>query len=388
MADENSKIANASKKAPRKVLKTLPDEAFTNQQLSLFQDLMANTSLEKELLSNAIDLWDSVPRFSITRRRQAELRMLGGFLPIMTLKFQYRKKLFAIDIHPARLKIMGEDGKPTGETIEYFPSVREELIEHALRKLAVDENSGFYDKANFRSGCRFTLHQLRTHLASNGHSFRYDELIEGLSILSLSSIEISGEGEQGNVSYAQSNYLPMLIRVSRKDLSLNPDAKWFIQFHPLITDSIQKLTYRQFNYNRLMQCRSQISRWLISQLVMKYTQAALTNSFEMRFSTIKRDSALLEGYAQMRQAVAALDLAWKELKSLGVLTSYKKAEQRGARSKLEDAIYTIYPTPEFVSEQKTANKRLINAVNKPPQPKPKIHQAIKQITLPSLEDDE
>jgi hypothetical protein len=39
-----------------------------------------------------------------------------------------------------------------------------------------------------------------------------------------------------------------------------------------------------------MNCRTQLARWLIGQLVLKYTQAALTNSFEMRHSTIKRDS--------------------------------------------------------------------------------------------------
>jgi len=54
------------------------------------------------------------------------------------------------------------------------------------------------------------------------------------------------------------------------------------------------VTYRQFNYQRLMKCSTQLARWLIGQLVLKYTQAALINSFEMRYSTIKRDSALAQ----------------------------------------------------------------------------------------------
>ena len=35
-----------------------------------------------------------------------------------------------------------------------------------------------------------------------------------------------------------------------------------------------------------MRCTTRLSRWLTGQLVLKYTQAALSNSFEMRYSTI------------------------------------------------------------------------------------------------------
>ncbi|MFX8242797.1 hypothetical protein ABTL31_18730, partial [Acinetobacter baumannii] len=63
----------------------------------------------------------------------------------------------------------------------------------------------------------------------------------------------------------------------------------------------------------------------------------------MKYSTIKRDSGLLEGYKLERQAVAALDEAWDELVERQVLVSYSKSEQRGARSKLVDVSYTLQP---------------------------------------------
>ena len=59
-----------------------------------------------------------------------------------------------------------------------------------------------------------------------------------------------------------------------------------MQFHGLVTDSINQITYRQFNYQRLMKCSTQLARWLISQLVLKFTQAAVTQCFAMKFSTI------------------------------------------------------------------------------------------------------
>lgn len=392
MSRAGDDVTELPKKKPRQKLpKPVPAGAFANQQLSLFQEFLANTTDEKSGLANAVDLWDSVPRFAISRKRQDELRLPGGFLPISTITFKYRSHAMKVHIRPARLELRGKDGKPTGETVEYYPSAREELIEHALRKIAVDQQAGFFDKPDFRSGCRFTLHQLRSHLAAQGHALRYDELIEGIDILSLSSIEIEGEGDEEDITYTRMNYLSLLARVRRKDLAADPDAKWLVQFHPLITDSIQNITYRQFNYKRLMNCRTQLARWLIGQLVLKYTQAALTNSFEMRYSTIKRDSALLGGYKQERQAIAALDGAWAEVKGLGVLTNSKKSEQRGSRAKLEDVIYTLYPSPQFTAEQKAANRRQHDAqakVSPLPQhsPKPAMAQIQTQQDLTALVD--
>lgn len=352
-------IPIAKKKPAKKRISTykpVPPDAYSNHQLCLFQDFLANTNDERDQLGNAFDLWDSVPRFSITRKRQEEMRLPTGALPICTINFKYRGNEFKILIRPARLK-----DPITGEEKEHYPGAREELVEHALRKIAVDD--GFYDVDGFRSGCRFTLHRLRTHLADQGHTLRYDELTEALDILSLSNIDIQGETDDAEVCYTRMNYLSLLARVSKKDHPANnaQDSKWLIQFHPLITNSISNLTYRQFNYRRLMKCRTQLSRWLISQLVLKYTQASLTNNFIMRYSTIKRDSALLEGYKRERDAIFTLDASWDELKSLGVLTSYTKTEERGKRSKIVDVVYTIFPSPQFTAEQKASNRRLIDA---------------------------
>ena len=41
---------------------------FENVQLNLFQNFLCNTEEERERFSNAIDLWDSVPRYSVSRQ--------------------------------------------------------------------------------------------------------------------------------------------------------------------------------------------------------------------------------------------------------------------------------------------------------------------------------
>jgi hypothetical protein len=279
------------------------------------------------------------------------MRTAEGFLDVMETSFNYRGRPLTAFIHPARIK--GTDGK----RLSYYPSAREELIEHALRKISTEQHSGFFDQSSYRSGVRFSLHQLRKELEQQGHSLRYDELVEGLDILSLSAIEIAATNDDGDEAFARSTYLAALTGVKRKDYEADREKRWVAQFHPLVTQSIDQVTYRQFNYQRLMSCNTQLARWLISQLVLKYTQAAMLNSFEMRYSTVKRNSALLNGYGRERDAVAALDAAWEELKILGALSLIKKAEQRGARSKLEDVTYTLFPTNHFAAEQKAANRR-------------------------------
>jgi hypothetical protein len=130
------------------------------------------------------------------------------------------------------------------------------------------------------------------------------------------------------------------------------------QFHPLVTRAIDALTYRQFNYHQLMSHRNQPSRWIHKQLVMKFTFAALGTEFKMMFSTIKRDSALLTGYKETRQAVVAVVEAFEELTKAGLLMKVEKGhEVRGARNKLEDVEFVLTPSHTFVREVKAANKR-------------------------------
>jgi hypothetical protein len=52
-------------------------------------------------------------------------------------------------------------------------------------------------------------------------------------------------------------------------------AKWAVQFHPFVTDSIDKVTYRQFNYALLMSHESKLTRWLHKYVVLKCTGADL-----------------------------------------------------------------------------------------------------------------
>ena len=327
----------------------VPVFAFENAQLNLFQRFLANTDAQRESLSNAIDLWDSVPRYSISRQAMTKTRVNGEFLRKHELTFQHRGKTYTRIVSPAR--VTDADGKAR----DYYPSAAEELVEDALRKIATEQQAGYFDRPAFTSGVVFTLHALRLELKKRGHTRSYYEIVESLTILSQCIVEIipHGSGEAKIVGPC----LPTLAAVSRAQLRSDPKARWIISFHPLVTGSIDQVTYRQFNYHLMMSHSTQLARWLHKQLVLKFTFAEVMKPFDMRYSTIRRDSGLLDEYKRERDGMDKLEEAFAELKERKVIQHYKRDDVTGPRGKKLDIVFTIYPHYDFVTETKAANRR-------------------------------
>jgi len=337
-----------------------PNEAdFDGNQLDLFRSFLCNTNDERERLSNTFDLWDSVPRYAVSRQQMDKIRKEKGFLSLQHIVFQYRQRPLEVRIQAARIY----DEKTKTET-DYYPSANEELIEDALRKIAAEQRNAFFDKPNFRSGVIFSLHMLREELKRRGHARSYQQIVLSLNILASSIIEIREMDGKDGEGFTKNAYFSGLAAVSKHKISEDPSAKWIVQFHPLVTQAIDTLTYRQFNYAQMMSHQSQMARWLHKQLSLKFTFASLTTPFEIRYSTIKRDSALLEGYILERKAIAALDSAFEELITAKILNHYNKNPVLAVRGKIQDVIYTLYPHPDFCREMKAANKRENMAVEK------------------------
>lgn len=327
-------------------------EAFTGKQLDLFRSFICNNAEERSELSNAFFLWDSVPRYAVSRQQMDKIRKEKGFLGLQIVEFQYQQKTFTATIQAARII-----DKKTGLELDYYPSANEELIEDSLRKIAAEQANGFLDQPNAQSGVVFTLHMLREEMKRRGHARSYQEIYTSLMILSGSMIEIKAEDGKGMEGLKRTNYFPDLTTVTKNKLADDPHAKWVVQFHPLVTKALNTLTYRQYNYAKMMSLKSQLARWIHKQLSLKHRSASLANQFTMKFSTIKRDSALLEGYAIQQKAIVAVDAAFKELETNGVLMKIEKQTTLGHRGKIEDVAYIITASLDFIAEMKAANKR-------------------------------
>ena len=326
---------------------------YNNRQLGLFQAFLANTDRHKEKLSNAVDLWDSVPRYAMSRQEMGKLRIQDEFLRPHEVRFQHRGSTYTCVITPAYTTDLDGKGR------YFYPSASEELVEDALRKLAVEQGSGYYDQGNRRSGVTFSLYELRQEMQKQGHTRSYQEIVQSLNILSHCVVDLipDGEGEKQITSAC----LPLLAAVSAKQLETDPDARWAVQFHPLVTASIDEATHRQYDYHLMMSLTTQLARWLHKQLVIKYTFADAAKPFQMRYSTIKRDSSLLEGYSRERKAIEKLDAAFAELRKEGVVESYTRKDETGLRKKLLDVVFTVRASGDFIRETRAANRRLLEA---------------------------
>jgi hypothetical protein len=342
--------------------KTLPKPTkpeLENRQLNLFQNFLCNRDEERDELSHAIELWDSTPRYSFNRKAMNKARVNGQFLEPQKLDFQYKGRSYTLIAAPAVL----EDSD--GVYRAYLPGATEELVEEALRKLAVEKQRGYFDKPNYRSGVLFSLHELRLEIAARAHTLSYQQTVHALNVLAHSVLTIKAHGE-GETLTITSACLPSLAAVSRARLDSDPKSKWQVQFHPLVTKSIDRLDYRQHNYKLAMSLSSQLARWLNKQLVLKYTFASVMNPFEMLYSTIKRDSHLLDYNAKSRASIALLEAAFQELEHRDVLMQFTRSNVLGERGKLLDVVFKLTPSPRFVAEVKAANKRSHDARNSMP----------------------
>jgi hypothetical protein len=109
---------------------------------------------------------------------------------------------------------------------------------------------------------------------------------------------------------------------------------------------------------------TQIGRWLHKQIVLKYTFADYTKPFQIRYSTVKRDSGLLNSYSRERAAIEALETTFKDLQAQKIIASYERKSETGPRKKLIDVVFTIWPSTEFIREAKAANKRVAVATGR------------------------
>ena len=175
MTEERPKAVEIKEVTPPK------PEAFKNKQLDLFRTFTANNG-DIDKLSNAFFLWDSVPRYGMSKQLQDKKRKIKGYLPLHRVKFQYQQCEYAATIQAARIWT----NKEKTEDKDFYPSANEELVEDALRKIAADQNNAFLEGVNekARSGAQFTLHMLREELKRRGHTRNYPQIYQSLMILS------------------------------------------------------------------------------------------------------------------------------------------------------------------------------------------------------------
>src|SRR5688572_4079396 len=100
----------------------------------------------------------------------------------------------------------------------------------------------------------------------------------------------------------------------------------------------------------------QLSRWLHKRLYHNFVNAGMLNPSHMLLSSVKRDSGLLNNNRTSKD-IQYLDRSLEELDQENVIFGFEKEVRRGRHNQIDDVLYTIRPSMDFVSEMKKANKR-------------------------------
>jgi hypothetical protein len=307
-------------------------------QLTLFELLLPS----EKPYSNTVELYDFIPKYHWGKVE----RVNGTFLKSLDREFECRGMRYQVTIQPASLK------DKNGEEKYYYPSKREELVEDALRKFAVEGQGLFLDDA---AGVTFTLHQLQQELASNGHSYSKDQIKDALLICAKTNLTVTSE--DGSAILVSSLFETLGLQTREDWLSQGQKSKAFVRFNPLVTEGIKARKFRQFNYEKSMSYKNVIARQLHKRMSHHYTQASITQPYSINLTTIIRDFGLT-AYDRLSHNLRDVETALSEMKEKGVILTYKVDKTLDAlqRNKTTEAKITITPHPQFVGEVMQANK--------------------------------
>lgn len=333
----------------KKPLKKPPKMSIQSVQYDLFSTFLSNNDVA---ISNAVEIWDAIPKYFLTPAQQKKLRSAEGLAKPFEWEYTFNGQSCAVSIQPAMIK------QDDGDYKACFPSVTEELVEEALKKIFTDQRYGIHDPVRAESWVRFTLGMISRELKERGRERNRPEIKHAIAVLSRCVLTLY----QGGKEVYSGPILSDLVTVNRAEYLADADRQHAARLPVFLSHGINSFQYRQFNYSRWMEFDSQLSRWIFKRLVHRYRHASLIDTYHYMYSDVKQNSGLLQqdrDADNRKKVIAALD----ELQNKGVILSYKAEEFRQGR-KVTDVKYTLTAAPEFIKEQKAANKRVSALVDK------------------------
>lgn len=315
-------------------------------QYDLFTQFLVNES-GQTAVSNTVEFWEHIPKYFFTPSTIKKLRTKEGHADPFKWEYTFKDKLYSVKIQPALI----EDKKHSGKYMAYFPSVTEELVEEALKKIFTDQNFGQHNAKKKESWVRFTLSMIHKELKNKGRERNRSQIKHAIDVMSSCVITLYEESEE----IWKGSILQDLVTVGRKEYLADTDAHHVARLPLFVSLAINNIGYRQYNYERLMGCSGQLARWIYKHLVHHYIHANHINDYHISYENMVKSSALLQQSTIARNRAKIFE-ALDELKESSVIREYEETPKRDGR-KIISAVYTLRPTHVFVSEQKAANKR-------------------------------
>lgn len=307
-------------------------------------------------LSNTMELWDAIPKYTVSIRAQNTLRNAENRLPVHECRFSYASRKTGQRIeHACRVTIQPAAIKTEKGYVDFYPSVDEELVEEVIRKIFAEKNCGIHDPNNAESWVKFSAQMIRKELKLRNKTRSLTEIKNSIDILSKVNISLYLDNTDNPVYSA--SILSDVTRVTRQDYLEDSSVTWIARLPALVSKSVNELSYRQINYGVLMSLCSQLARWIHRRLTLNYINASIMDSYEVLLSTIQRDSGLLNSTRNALN-IKALENALNELRDSKTLQSWESIDVRRQGNKILDIKYRLCAHVDFIKDVKAANARL------------------------------
>jgi len=353
-------IESVSSETPKRGKKRLvekPDKKFEEYKQTFPIQLSLFTLFDKAFdnFSHTIELYDFVPKYVVGKVE--DTRVDGRYLEPIKRSFECRGREYQLTLIPARIEVAD------GVFKDYFLGVREEIVEDALRKLAVEGKGAMLDD---ELGMCFTIYQVEQELKESGHSYSFYQVVDALKILATATIQISTPSDTEQL-------LPKKGKNTRsgKDLFFHPletlafdndvqKTPTFVRFSPLVTKSIREHSFRMCNYKQCMKHSSFVARQLYKRMSHHFTQADIYKPYTIMLTTIIRDFGLTL-QSRLKNNLANVEESLKEMKKNDSILSYKidKVLDSKRKNKLIDAYIHLMPSPTFSSDAKKFNAKAL-----------------------------
>jgi len=335
------------------------------QQLSLLpEDYCELFGLERQpkgRFSSSMELYDALPKYYWGKQSR------GKSLPSLRRHCRFRGHDLMIVIKPARLF-----NARTGEEYEAYAGKKEELVEDVLRKLAAEGRGMMLTDG---LAATYSYYAIQQELARVGHKYSIAQIKEAIEICAGSQIQIIGE--IGDEEFSRMS--PMFKEVSQRSKSdwekKGRDSVAMVQFHSLVTRSVQDLSFRQLDYETCMGYLDNLARQLHKRLSHFYTFASAGKPYEIGVRRIFEDCGMSvnavvgKSYHRLCQALDEMcpqrDTGGKYIvdeqgNHVGnrVVLRYeiaRKVPDPANPRKHYDIIVRIFPHPEFTSQMKLNN---------------------------------
>lgn len=314
-------------------------KSLVQDQMDMFSVLDLPTNQQPDY-SNVVDIYDAIPKYVWGKTREHEDLKSASIVR----NFKIRNRNFIVKLKPAII----EKGD---KTVLIYAGQREELVEDALRKIAVN-GGGVCVKE--KAGVSFTLYELMKELERMGHTFSLDEIKEALFVCRGAIMECYSEDGE---SVINSSLFGLLGLTTRKDIvKKGRAAKCYVQFNPLVNQSIMDLTFRQYNYHTGMKIRSPLARFFYKRMAQYWTHASKKDPYTPKLTTFLGQTP--RGLTnKMGEDLRAMRNALDALKKHNVISHYEEEKELKGKQKVINAQYKIFPHPEFVNQVISANQR-------------------------------